>query len=55
MKKKVLSLLLSTAMVASLAACGSTSADTTATTIDSVDGFWWARDYEEVYYAYISK
>ena len=32
MKKKVLSLLLSTAMVASLAACGSTSADTTATT-----------------------
>ena len=32
MKKKVLSLILSTAMVASLAACGSTSADTTATT-----------------------
>ncbi|WP_022773528.1 hypothetical protein [Butyrivibrio sp. AE2015] len=32
MKKKVLSLLLSTAMVASLAACGSTSAETTTTT-----------------------
>ena len=31
MKKKVLSLLLSTAMVASLAACGSTSAETTTT------------------------
>ena len=32
MKKKVLSLLLSTAMVASLAACGSTSTDAPATT-----------------------
>jgi hypothetical protein len=26
-----------------------------AVVLDSVDGFWWARDYEEVYYAYISK
>ncbi len=35
MKKKVLSLLLSTAMVASLAACGSTSADTTTETTET--------------------
>ena len=26
-----------------------------AVVLDSVSGFWWARDYEEVYYAYISK
>jgi multiple sugar transport system substrate-binding protein/putative aldouronate transport system substrate-binding protein len=37
MKKKVLSLLLSTAMVASLAACGSTGADTASTDTQSTD------------------
>ena len=37
MKKKVLSLLLSTAMVASLAACGSTGADTASTDTQSSD------------------
>ncbi|MBQ9421521.1 MAG: ABC transporter substrate-binding protein [Lachnospiraceae bacterium] len=26
-----------------------------AVVLDGVEGFWWARDYEEVYYAYISK
>ena len=26
-----------------------------AVVLDNVDGFWWARDYEEAYYAYCSK